>query len=161
LSFFNKVTIVLKNGFFWDVTPCGSYAVAPGRIPAKDFLCVEKAIVTLLEETAEEIRQETVRTLKGSLQPKDNLTGAERRALRPLKANDSLNVLPADKSNAAAVLGTSDYNKKIATLLQDKAYATLRKDPTESIRAQDCSPEKVLIPTGGLPPSTTTGLQAT
>jgi hypothetical protein len=30
-------------------------------------------------------------------------------------------------------LGISDYNKKIATLLQDKAYATLRKDPTESI----------------------------
>jgi hypothetical protein len=28
---------------------------------------------------------------------------------------------------------TSDYNKKIATLLQDKAYAKLRKDLTESI----------------------------
>jgi hypothetical protein len=34
--------------------------MAPGHIPAKDFLCgVEKAIVTLPEETAEEIRQET------------------------------------------------------------------------------------------------------
>jgi hypothetical protein len=31
------------------------------------------------------------------------------------------------------VLGTSDYNKKVVTLLQDKAYAKLRKDPTESI----------------------------
>jgi hypothetical protein len=31
------------------------------------------------------------------------------------------------------VLSTSDYNKEIATLLQDKAYAKLRKDPTESI----------------------------
>jgi hypothetical protein len=31
------------------------------------------------------------------------------------------------------VLGTSDYNKKIATLLQDKAYVKLKKDPTESI----------------------------
>jgi hypothetical protein len=30
-------------------------------------------------------------------------------------------ILPADKGNAAVVLGTSDYNKKIATLLQDKA----------------------------------------
>jgi hypothetical protein len=70
-----------------------NYAVAPGCIPAKNFLCgVEKAIVTLPEETAEEIRQETVRILKGSLQPKDNLTGAERRALRSLKANDSLTI---------------------------------------------------------------------
>jgi hypothetical protein len=44
-----------------------------------------------------------------------------------------LTVLPADKGNAAVVLGTSDYNRNIATLLQDKAYATLKKDPTESI----------------------------
>jgi hypothetical protein len=111
-----------------------NYAVAPGRIPAKDFLCgVEKAIVTLPEETADEIRQEAVRILKGSRQPKDNLTGAKRRALRSLKANDSLTILPADKGNIAVVLGTSDYNKKITTLLQDKAYTKLRKDPTESI----------------------------
>jgi hypothetical protein len=31
------------------------------------------------------------------------------------------------------VLGTSDYNKMIATLLQDKAYTKLKKNPTESI----------------------------
>jgi hypothetical protein len=63
--------------------------MAPRRIPDKDFLCgVEKAIGTLPEETAEEIRQETVRILKGPRQPKDKITGAERRALRPLKAND-------------------------------------------------------------------------
>jgi hypothetical protein len=41
--------------------------MAPGRIPAKDFLCgLEKAIGTLPEEAVEEIRQETVRILKGS-----------------------------------------------------------------------------------------------
>jgi hypothetical protein len=111
-----------------------NYAVAPGRIPAKDFLCgVEKAIGTLPEETAEEIRQETVRILKGSRQSKDNFTGAERRALRSLKANASLNVLLADKGNAVVVMGTSDYNRKIANLLQDKAYVMPKKDPTESI----------------------------
>jgi hypothetical protein len=77
--------------------------------------------------------QETVRILKGSRQPKDKLTGAERRALRSLKANASLTVIPADKGNSAVVLGTSDYNRKIATLLQDMAYSKLKKDPTESI----------------------------
>jgi hypothetical protein len=55
--------LALSKGFI--------YAVAPGRIPAKDFFCgVEKAIGTLPEETAEEIRQETVRILKGSRQPR-------------------------------------------------------------------------------------------
>jgi hypothetical protein len=111
-----------------------NYAVAPGRIPAKNFLCgVEMAIGTLPDETAEEIRQETVRILKGSRQPKDNLTVAERRAFRSLKANASHTVLPADKGNAAVVMGTSDYNRKIATLLQNKAYSMFKKDPTESI----------------------------
>jgi hypothetical protein len=68
---------------------------------------VEKAIGTLPEETAEKIRQETVAILKGSRQAKDNITGAEWRALCSLKVNDFLTVLPADKGNAAVVLGTS------------------------------------------------------
>jgi hypothetical protein len=63
-----------------------NYAVAPAFVPVKDILCgVQKAIGALPEETAEEIRQETVRILRGSRKPKDNLTGAERRALRALK----------------------------------------------------------------------------
>jgi predicted RecA/RadA family phage recombinase len=54
-----------------------SFAVAPVSVPVKDILCgVEKAIVALPEETAEEIRQETVRFLKNSRKPKDNMTGA-------------------------------------------------------------------------------------
>jgi hypothetical protein len=55
------------------------------------------------------------------------------RALRSLKANDLLTVLPSDKGNAAVLLGTSDYNKKIANFLQDKTYAKLKKDPTDAI----------------------------
>jgi hypothetical protein len=39
----------------------------------------------------------------------------------------------ADKGNAAVVLGTSGYNQKIATLLEDKAYMKLKKDPTDSV----------------------------
>jgi hypothetical protein len=31
------------------------------------------------------------------------------------------------------VLGTSEYNQKIAALLEDKAYRKLKKDPTDSI----------------------------
>jgi hypothetical protein len=57
-------------------------------VPVKDILCgLEKAVVAMPEETAEEIRQETVRILKGFCKPKDNLTVAERRSLRALKAN--------------------------------------------------------------------------
>jgi hypothetical protein len=54
--------------------------------------------------------------------------------------------LVADKGNAAVVLGTSDYSKKIATLLQDKAYAKLKKDPTESIECKTVLLKKSSFP---------------
>jgi hypothetical protein len=66
-------TVINLSGVPLEEAACSSlskglnYAVAPGRIPAKDSLCgVEKAIVNLPKETEEEIRQETVRILKGS-----------------------------------------------------------------------------------------------
>jgi hypothetical protein len=31
------------------------------------------------------------------------------------------------------VLNASDYNRKIATLMEDKAYKKLKKDPTDSV----------------------------
>jgi hypothetical protein len=70
---------------------------------------------------------------KGSNQPKDNLSGAEWRPIRSSIANDLLPVIRAAKGNAAVVLCTSDYNQKIATVLRDKAYVKLKKDPIESI----------------------------
>jgi hypothetical protein len=46
-----------------------------------------------------------------------------------------LTVLPADKGNAAMVLGTSDYNQKNAALLDHKVYRKL-KDPTDSVECK-------------------------
>jgi hypothetical protein len=110
--------------------------VAPAPVLVKDILCgVEKAIGALPEETAKEIRQETRRILKGSRKPKDNLSDGERRALGVLKAIDVLTVLSADKGNAAVVLDT-DYNWKIANLLEDKVYKKLKKDATDSIECK-------------------------
>jgi hypothetical protein len=61
--------------------------LGPSSVPIKDILRgVEKAIVALPQEIAEEIQQETARILKGFRKPKDNLTSAERRALCALKA---------------------------------------------------------------------------
>jgi hypothetical protein len=34
------------------------------------------------------------------------------------------------------VLGTSEYNQKIATLLEGKAYVKLKKNPTDSIECK-------------------------
>jgi hypothetical protein len=92
-----------------------------------------KITETLSEETVEKKRQKTIRILKGSYQPKNNLMGIEKRALWSLKANETFAVLPADKAKGAMVLGTSDFNQKITTFLEDKEYMKLKRDPTGSV----------------------------
>ena len=79
------------------------------------------------------IRQETVRIIKTASRTRDNLTKTERAALRTLKNNTHLTILPTDKGNATVILNTTDYKQKIASLLEDYAYKKLTKDPTDSI----------------------------
>ena len=111
-----------------------NYAVTPRSIPVEDILAaVEKAVQSLPVETAEEARQETMRIIKNSSRPRDNLTRTERAALKSLKLNTNLTILPADKGNAMVILNTTDYKQKIASLLEDPAYRRLTKDPTDSI----------------------------
>jgi hypothetical protein len=115
-----------------------NYALTPTILPVEDILCgVEKGIGALPEETAEEVQQETVRNLKGSCKPKDNLTSAEKRALQALKDNEALTVLPTDKDNVTVALDAADYNWKIGALLEDQAYRKLKKDPTESVECKN------------------------
>jgi hypothetical protein len=52
-----------------------------------------------------------------------------------LKANEALRVLPADKGNAAVVLGTPEYNKKIAAVPEEMAYRNLKKDPFQDLHS--------------------------
>jgi hypothetical protein len=114
-----------------------NYTVAPAVVPDEATLCgVEKAIGALFEESAEEVRQGTIRIPKGSQKPDDNLTVVERRTLLALKANEALTVLPTEKGSASVVLDTADYNLKIAALLEDQAYRKLKKDPTEAVECK-------------------------
>jgi hypothetical protein len=99
-------------------------------LPIEDIITgAEKAVHSLPVEMAEKIRQETVRIIKSSKRPKDNLTRAERRAVKSVCANGDLTILPADKGNAA-VIDTLDYKQKLVALLEDPAYRKLTKDPT-------------------------------
>jgi hypothetical protein len=131
-------------------------------LPIEGFLSgVEKAIGALPEEAAAEVRQETVRILKASTKPKDNLSEAERRALRTLRTNADLTDLRTDKGNTAVVLKTSD-NRKIAALLGAPCYRRLPKDLTEAVERKTTRlfkksslPEQViqrLWPQGSRPP---------
>jgi hypothetical protein len=123
----------LDDGLFSLLQRGLNFAVAPCTLPIVDILAgVEKAVHTLPVEMAEEARQETVRVIKSSSRPKDNLTRDEREALRTLKENTNLTILLADKGNATVVLNNLDYKQKITSLLEDPSYRRLAKDATDS-----------------------------
>jgi hypothetical protein len=97
----DRVSSLLQKGLNYAVTPC--------IIPIEEILVgVEKALQSLPVEMAEEARQETMRIIKSSSRTKDNLTRAEREALRTLKANSDLTILLADKGDATVILNTGD-----------------------------------------------------
>jgi hypothetical protein len=102
-----------------------NYAVSATTSPIWCILCgVEKAVNALPEEAAEEIQQESVKILKGSCKPRNNLMSAERRCFQAIKDNAYLAVL-TDSGNTMAVLNTADYNQRITALLEDQAYKKL------------------------------------
>jgi len=111
-----------------------NFTVTSRSTPIEDMLTgVEKTILSLPVQKAEEARQETVRILKNSSRPSDNLKRTQRAALKTLKDNVKLTILPADKGNVTVVLNTSDYKQKISSLLQDPGYRKITKDPTDSL----------------------------
>ena len=126
--------------------PSLHYAVTPRTIPIEDILAgVEKALQSLPVEMAEEARQETVRIIKSSSRPRNNITRAEKETLRTLKDNTDLTILPADKSNATVILNTADYKQKITSLLEDPSYRRLTRDPTDSTERKTALLLKILL----------------
>ena len=65
-----------------------------------------------------------------------NLSQGERQAMKKLKENDSILVLPADKGNATVVMNKLDYKEQISSMLQDtKTYLPVtdkRRNPVSS-----------------------------
>ena len=108
------------------VTPCATLIedILPG---------VEKAVLSLPVEMAEEARKRTMRIIKSSSRPRDNIRKTERSAFKRLKDNTNLTVLPADNENATVVFNTSDYKEKITYLLEDPAYRNLVNFPSNGI----------------------------
>lgn len=114
---------ILKKGF--------NYAITPREVPIKEIITnVEVAIQHLKEEEAETVRQEVCHVLRHSRPPKQNITRAERTALKKLRENKEVVILPADKGNATVILNSADYREKMMKLLDDPAYTVRSADPT-------------------------------
>ena len=63
------------------------------------------------------------------------MTKDERQALKRLKTDENIVILPADKRRVTVVMDKTDYYDKMDTLVNDKqTYEELKRDPTPSLQ---------------------------
>lgn len=114
-----------------------NFAVVPKNINTLDFITgIESAVPQLPEELADQFRCEASLALKNIKPVKNNTSKGERDAIKSLKTDDSLKILPSDKGNATVVLNKTDYNSKIDQVLKAGKYTLLKKDPTKSYESK-------------------------
>ena len=67
--------------------------------------------------------------------PENNITSEERKALRALKDDENITILPADKGRATVVMDEAAYEEKMQVLLDDNTtYRKLASDPTNAFK---------------------------
>ena len=111
-----------------------NFAVTPTNIPATEIVAkVESAIRTLDSEQANSVRRSVNHILQQAEPPKPNITKEMQEALKNLKQDDSIMILPADKGRASVVSNTDTYHDKMKTLIETGPYQLLNKDPTDRL----------------------------
>ncbi len=112
-----------------------NFAITPENVPLHEMIvCVETAchIVGNSKGEADSIRNKCVHLMKHSNPPRSNITPGEREAIKSLRADKDIMVLPADKGRAVVVLDKREYKEKANKLLSDeKTYRKEKKDPTK------------------------------
>ena len=80
---------------------------------------------------AQSLRDELTKYIKKAKRPASSTIKGEFKALRELKADTGITILPADKGMSTVILNTKDYESKLLTLLsKSNTYEKPQKDPT-------------------------------
>nr|XP_054754438.1 uncharacterized protein LOC129260495 [Lytechinus pictus] len=101
-----------------------NFSVAPKRVPATEIVAkVESSIRSLDAETIGSVRREINAILSSAEPPKPNITPGMRKALKSLKEDESIMILPADKGRASVILDTDVYRAKMSELIESISIA--------------------------------------
>ena len=96
-----------------------NFAVTPANIPATEIIAkVEAAVRQLDAEQADTVRRAVNGILQQADPPEPNITKM-RDALKNLKEDESIVVLPMDKGRASVVVDTDTYRAKMSTLIEN------------------------------------------
>ncbi|BHF75226.1 hypothetical protein SprV_0501832100 [Sparganum proliferum] len=104
-----------------------------------DFIAAAEAVIReapITEENRNLLRQRISSRLM-SHKKRNMLSKAENEALRTLKADKSIVILPADKGRSTVVLNKKDYINKVEALLSDRtAYIPCEGDMTKTLMSK-------------------------
>jgi hypothetical protein len=85
--------------------------------------CAVESVVSKLPQTSGmEFRWKVRTILQKSKTPTHNISKKELEAVKSLKLNKDIRILPADKGNCTVVLDESKYNEKINNLQNSTSY---------------------------------------
>ena len=114
----------------------GGFAVTPRELPNVDFItATECACRNLAKGEALSLRAEIVEELGKAKLPASNLTSEEWKAMKTLREDENILVLPADKGKCLVVMDTEEYIAKMEEKLSDQStYKQIEKDPTEELK---------------------------
>ena len=115
------------------------HSVTPKRIPTEAIVSSVEAVLSrqreLSESAKDNIRSRIASTIQSASLPDSNLTKDERQALKGLKTDENIVILPADKGRVTVVMDKTDYHDKMDALVNDKqTYQVLKRDPTPALQ---------------------------
>ena len=74
-------------------------------------------------------------TLQLASLPNSTFTSDEQKALKRLKTDEDIVILPVDKGRVTVITDKTDYNDKMDALVNDKqTYELLKRDPTPALQ---------------------------
>ena len=116
-----------------------NFATTPAKVPVVNILTETEAAASRLPACEGSLLRAKVATLlEKPVTPKSNISVQEREALRNLRRDDSIQILPADKGRCTVILDKEEYHQKCVTILSDtKTYKTLgKRNPTHGYKTE-------------------------
>ena len=110
-----------------------NFAKTPNVIPRHEIIANVECSLRECEanpDRIEHVRASIASVMKNAKPPRPNTTSIERTALRSLKENKTITILPADKGNRTVVMNTTDYEKKASDIIEHEPFRKLTRDPT-------------------------------
>ena len=113
--------------------------MTPKRIPTESIVSSVEAVLSrqrdLSESAKDNIRSRIASTVQSASIPDNNLTKDEQQALKRLKNDNDIVMLPADKGRVTVVMDKTDYFDAFTTnKLTKNLNATLGRDPTPALQ---------------------------